>query len=87
MVSFMKQGKFKHGDIVTLDGDIVREEDPNRGITGKVTGYSTNPFEICPIVETFGPFKFGDKILVTVDFLSDDWWTLSRDECRCESLL
>ncbi len=79
--------KFKYGDIVILDGDIVRDEDSNRGITGKVTGYSTNPFEICPIVEMFSPFKFGDKILVTVDFLSDDWWTLSRDECRCDSLL
>lgn len=72
-----------------LDGDIVRDEDSNRGIAGKVTGYSTNPFEICPIVEMFSPFKFGDKILVTVDFLSDDWWTLVEGarECICESLL
>ena len=86
-MSFMKHRKFKYGDIVTLDGDIVRKEDTNRGITGKVTGYSTNPFESCPIVEVFNPFKFGDERLVTVDFLSDDWWILSRDECRCESLL
>ena len=74
--------KFKYGDFVIRYGDIVRDEDSNRGITGKVTGYSTNPFEICPFVEMFSPFKFGDKILVTVDFLSDDWWTFRREERR-----
>lgn len=79
--------KFKYGDIVILDGDIVREEDTNRNISGRVVGYSFNPFESCPTVEVFTPFKFGEKRLSTVDFLGDDWWILSRDECRCNSLL
>lgn len=79
--------KFKYGDIVILDGDIVREEDTNRNISGRVVGYSFNPFESCPTVEVFTPFKFGEKRLYTVDFLGDDWWMLSRDECRCDSLL
>ena len=70
-----------------LDGDIVREEDINHNISGRVVGYSFNPFENCPTVEVFTPFKFGEKRLSIVDFLSDDWWILSRDECRCESLL
>lgn len=79
--------KFKYGDIVILDGDIVREEDINHNISGRVVGYSFNPFESCPTVEVFTPFKFGEKRLSTVDFLGDDWWILSRDECRCDSLL
>lgn len=79
--------KFKYGDIVILDGDIVREEDTNHNISGRVVGYSFNPFESCPTVEVFTPFKFGEKRLSTVDFLDDDWWILSRDECRCDSLL
>lgn len=79
--------KFKYGDIVILDGDIVREEDTNHNILGRVVGYSLNPFESCPTVEVFTPFKFGEKRLSTVDFLGDDWWILSRDECRCDSLL
>lgn len=79
--------KFKYGDIVILDGDIVREEDTNRNISGRVVGYSFNPFESCPTVEVFTPFKFGEKRLSTVDFLGDDWWILSSDECRCDSLL
>lgn len=70
-----------------LDGDIVREEDTNRNISGRVVGYSFNPFESCPTVEVFTPFKFGEKRLSTVDFLGDDWWILSRDECCCKSLL
>lgn len=70
-----------------LDGDIVREEDTNRNILGRVVGYSFNPFESCPTVEVFTPFKFGEKRLSTVDFPGDDWWILSRDECRCDSLL
>lgn len=79
--------KFKYGDIVILDGDIVHEEDTNHNISGRVVGYSFNPFKSCPTVEVFTPFKFGEKRLSTVDFLGDDWWILSRDECRCDSLL
>ena len=79
--------KFKYGDIVILDGDIVHEEDTNHNISGRVVGYSFNPFESCPTVEVFTPFKFGEKRLSTVDFLGDDWLILSRDECRCDSLL
>lgn len=81
--------KFKYGDIVILDGDIVHEEDTNRNISGRVVGYSFNPFESCPTVEVFAPFKFGEKRLSTVDFLGDDWWRLVKEptECYCESLL
>lgn len=72
-----------------LDGDIVREEDTNHNISGRVVGYSFNPFESCPTVEVFTPFKFGEKRLSTVDFLGDDWWTLVEGarECICKSLL
>ena len=79
--------KFKYGDIVVLDGDIVHEEDTNHNISGRVVGYSFNPFESCPTVEVFTPFNLGEKRFSTVDFLGDEWWILSRDECRCDSLL
>lgn len=81
--------KFKIGDVVTLDGDIVGQYDPNYGIKGKVLGYSFNPFEECPIVETFTPFIFGEREIFNVSHLKDDWWKLAKEptECICESLL
>lgn len=85
----VRKRKFRIGDIVTLEGDIVMDYDPNYGIQGKVIGYSNNPFEECPIVETFSLFKYGEKYIERVEHLSDEWWKLVYEptEYRCESLL
>lgn len=81
--------KFKIGDIVTLKGDIVMDDDPNYGISGRVMGYSSNPFENCPIVETFSLFEWGEKYINKVEHLSDGWWEFVKNpnECICKSLL
>ena len=86
----MRKRKFKHGDIVALEGSMCDKwRDPNYGIRGRVVGYSNNPFEECPIVETFTPFKYGMEKISSVEHLADYWWILVDEpkECVCESLL
>lgn len=85
----MRKRKFKHGDIVALMGDMAQEWDENYGIRGRVIGYNYNPYEMCPIVSVFTPFKFGERRLTSVKYLSEDWWILIDEpkECVCESLL
>ena len=85
----MRKRKFKHGDIVALMGDMAQERDENYGIQGRVIGYAYNPYEMCPIVSVFTPFKFGVRRLDSVEYLNEDWWALVNEpnECVCESLL
>lgn len=85
----MQKRKFKTGDIVSLTGDRAQERDENYGIQGRVIGYAYNPYETCPIVSVFTPFKFGVRRLTSVEYLSEDWWALvdEPNECTCESLL
>lgn len=81
--------KFKCGDIVTLEGCVASRRDENYGIKGRVIGYVYNPFENCPIVEVFTPFKFGGVPRNIVSHLADYWWERVDEskECYCESLL